>query len=142
MQGKAPGDEPLPKRQGQAQHGEGAENQVQDHCLFPKVVVRAIVIEPATARKRKSRLPDSGNRRKTEGRNPNAAEVNAARNYPGGQCLGGDGFVWQALGRPKGEFAPLKRRNRFGRGSVLIIGRAVLRCLREASWEWVCGETT
>ena len=51
MQGKAPGDEPLPERQGQAQQGEGAENQVQDHCLFLMVVVGAIVIEPATGRK-------------------------------------------------------------------------------------------
>jgi hypothetical protein len=54
VKGKAPGDEPLPERQGQTQQGEGAENQVQDHCLFLMVVVSAILIEPAAERKRKS----------------------------------------------------------------------------------------
>jgi hypothetical protein len=38
-------------------------------------------------------------------------------------------------GRPKEEFAPLKLRNRFGRGSVSIIGRAVGRAEREESWD-------
>jgi hypothetical protein len=64
VQGKAPGDEPLPERQGEAQQGEGAENQVQDHCWFLKVVVGAIVIEPAAGRKWKSET----RKPKTEGR--------------------------------------------------------------------------
>jgi hypothetical protein len=51
-----PGDEPLPERQGQAQQGEGAENQVQDHCLFFMVVVGAIVIELARGWKWKSEI--------------------------------------------------------------------------------------
>src|ERR1035441_7515998 len=56
VQGEAPGDQPLPERQGEAQQGEGAENQVQDHCWFRLVVVRAIVIELAPGRKRKSEI--------------------------------------------------------------------------------------
>ena len=51
MQGETPRHEPLPQRQGQAQQGKGAENQVQDHCLFRIVVVHAIVSELAAGRK-------------------------------------------------------------------------------------------
>jgi hypothetical protein len=48
VQGKAPSDEPLPECQGQAQQGEEAKNQVQDHCSLLMVVVRAMVTERAT----------------------------------------------------------------------------------------------
>jgi hypothetical protein len=67
VQRKAPSDEPLPEGQGQAQQGEEAKNQVQDHGSLLMVVFRAIVIEPATGRLCKSEIRSP----KTEG-NPKA----------------------------------------------------------------------
>ena len=52
----------------------------------------------------------------------------------------GKRIAWQAIGRPKGEFALPKRRNLFGRGSVSIIWRAVVCLVREAQWERRSGE--
>ncbi len=46
--------------------------------------------------------------------------------------------AWMRSGMPdrlREEFAPLKLRNRFGRGSVSIIGRAVVRAEREEPWD-------
>src|ERR1035437_175103 len=70
VKGKMPGHEPLPEGQGQAQQGEEAKNQVQDHGSLLVVIVRAIVIEAATGRKRKSegRGPKEVRRPKPESR--------------------------------------------------------------------------
>ena len=94
MQRKAPGDEPLPECQGQAQQGEEAKNQVQDHCSLLMVVVRAMVIECATQRPCKSEIRTPT----PEGRNPNAASVNELRSHPGNWCVGGMRIAWQAAG--------------------------------------------
>jgi len=111
VQGKTPGNKPLPECQCQAQQGEGAENQVQDHCLLC-VVVRAIVIEPARGRKWKSeaRKLKETRRPKSERRGGEWIESSFGR-----WGLNEKRIVWQALGRPKGELAPPKRRNPFGR---------------------------
>ena len=56
--------------------------------------------------------------------------------HPGSWRLGGKRIASQALGRPKEEFAPPKRRNHFGRVSVSIIWRTVVCRVREAPWDW------
>ena len=57
-----------------------------------------------------------------------------SRVHPETWCLGGKRIAGQAPGRPKEEFAPLERRNLFGRGRVSTIWRAVVRAGREAPW--------
>jgi hypothetical protein len=51
-------------------------------------------------------------------------------------CLGRTRVARRALGRPKEQLAPPKRRNLLPRGSVSIIRSALVRGVREAQWDW------
>ena len=50
MQRETARREPLPQRQGQAQQGQAAKYQVQEHCRF-RIVVPASLSQPAPERK-------------------------------------------------------------------------------------------